>query len=379
MYSKWWRKPSSATLSSMMKESFHLYHLTLYVITELMQSDLHKIIVSPQPLTADHIKVFLYQILRGLKFLHSARILHRDIKPGNLLVNSNCVLKICDFGLARVEEKDPQAHMTQEVVTQYYRAPELLMAATHYTSAVDIWSVGCILAELLSRKILFQAQTPVLQLDLITDLLGSPSPDELRHVCEGARLHILNGKSKPVATGTLYNLSPQVTPEAVHLLCQMLTINPDKRVTCAQALTHPYLSEGRLRYHSCMCTCCSGVGGQRKFAIELEPVAPRPLDPNFDSGFTHVRQVRETLHRFIIDYCEKTQRTPLCINPSSAAFKLFARSSSSATYLLNCFQRLEPATSPETLRLITTWTCPALRAVQFSELLSCGDWDRWYT
>lgn len=134
-----------------------------YVITELLQSDLHKIIVSPQHLSADHIKVFLYQILRGLKYLHSARILHRDIKPGNLLVNSNCVLKICDFGLARVEEPDQSKHMTQEVVTQYYRAPEILMGARHYSAAVDVWSVGCIFGELLGRRILFQAQSPVQQ------------------------------------------------------------------------------------------------------------------------------------------------------------------------------------------------------------------------
>merc|ERR1711944_222195 len=101
------------------------------MITELMQSDLHKIIVSPQHLSQDHIKVFLYQILRGVEYLHSAKIIHRDIKPGNLLVNSNCVLKICDFGLARVEEEDCSKHMTQEVVTQYYRAPEILMGAKH--------------------------------------------------------------------------------------------------------------------------------------------------------------------------------------------------------------------------------------------------------
>lgn len=92
-----------------------------------MQSDLHKIIVSPQPLTTDHIKVFVYQILRGLKYLHSANILHRDIKPGNLLVNSNCVLKICDYGLARIWDPSTLQDMTHEVVTQYYRAPELLM------------------------------------------------------------------------------------------------------------------------------------------------------------------------------------------------------------------------------------------------------------
>ncbi|RXM28940.1 Serine/threonine-protein kinase NLK [Acipenser ruthenus] len=140
-----------------------LAFVNIYVVTELMQSDLHKIIVSPQPLSSDHVKVFLYQILRGLKYLHSAGILHRDIKPGNLLVNSNCVLKICDFGLARVEELDESRHMTQEVVTQYYRAPEILMGSRHYSNAIDIWSVGCIFAELLGRRILFQAQSPIQQ------------------------------------------------------------------------------------------------------------------------------------------------------------------------------------------------------------------------
>lgn len=103
----------------------------------------------------------------GLKYLHSAKILHRDIKPGNLLVNSNCVLKICDFGLARVEEPNPSKAMTQEVVTQYYRAPEILMGAKHYTNAVDMWSVGCIFAELLGRRILFQAQTPIQQVKFL--------------------------------------------------------------------------------------------------------------------------------------------------------------------------------------------------------------------
>lgn len=107
--------------------------------------------------------VFVRLWSSGLKYLHSAGILHRDIKPGNLLVNSNCLLKICDFGLARVEEPDPSRHMTQEVVTQYYRAPEVLMGCRHYGSAIDVWSVGCIFAELLGRRILFQAQSPIQQ------------------------------------------------------------------------------------------------------------------------------------------------------------------------------------------------------------------------
>lgn len=94
-------------------------------------------------------------------------IVCRDLKPGNLLVNSNCLLKICDFGFARAVEPDPNTAMTLEVVTQYYRAPELLAGCKHYDTAIDMWSVGCILAELLGRKILFEASTPDAQVFLI--------------------------------------------------------------------------------------------------------------------------------------------------------------------------------------------------------------------
>ena len=126
-------------------------------------------------------------------------MIHRDIKPGNLLVNSNCCLKICDFGLARKIDPNSRRNMTLEVVTQYYRAPELLMGATSYTSAIDTWSVGCIFAELLSRRILFQASSPVVQLDLIIDLLGTPPDTELKSACEPARRHVLSQPRKVVS------------------------------------------------------------------------------------------------------------------------------------------------------------------------------------
>ncbi|PWA22099.1 hypothetical protein CCH79_00010236 [Gambusia affinis] len=285
------------------------YFEEIYVVTELMQSDLHKIIVSPQPLSSDHAKVFLYQILRGLKYLHSAGILHRDIKPGNLLVNSNCVLKICDFGLARVEELDESRHMTQEVVTQYYRAPEILMGSRHYSNSIDIWSVGCIFAELLGRRILFQAQSPIQQLDLITDLLGTPSMEAMRTACEGARAHILRGTHKQPSLPVLYTLSSQATHEAVHLLCRMLVFDPSKRISAKDALAHPYLDEGRLRYHTCMCKCCYTTSSGRVYTSDFEPVTNSKFDDGFEKNLTSVRQ--------------KGSRVALCINPQSAAFKSF--------------------------------------------------------
>ncbi|KAM9001997.1 serine/threonine-protein kinase NLK isoform 1-T1 [Sarcophilus harrisii] len=261
----------------------------------------------------------------SLKYLHSAGILHRDIKPGNLLVNSNCVLKICDFGLARVEELDESRHMTQEVVTQYYRAPEILMGSRHYSNAIDIWSVGCIFAELLGRRILFQAQSPIQQLDLITDLLGTPSLEAMRTACEGAKAHILRGPHKQPSLPVLYTLSSQATHEAVHLLCRMLVFDPSKRISAKDALAHPYLDEGRLRYHTCMCKCCFSTSTGRVYTSDFEPVTNPKFDDTFEKNLSSVRQVKEIIHQFILEQ-QKGNRVPLCINPQSAAFKSFISS-----------------------------------------------------
>jgi serine/threonine protein kinase len=116
-----------------------------------METDLHRIIYSRQPLTIDHIQYFVYQMLRGLKYIHAANVLHRDLKPSNILVNSNCDLKICDFGLARGVEDEQSGELTEYVVTRWYRAPEIMLACQDYSKAIDVWSVGCIFAELLAR------------------------------------------------------------------------------------------------------------------------------------------------------------------------------------------------------------------------------------
>ena len=216
--------------------------------------------------------------------------------------------------------------MTQEVVTQYYRAPEILMGAKHYTNAVDLWSVGCIFGELLGRRILFQAQSPIQQLELITDLLGTPSGSDMKYACEAAKRHMHQRAAKPPSLAVLYTLSPSATHEAVHLLCQMLTLDPEKRISVTEALNHPYLDEGRLRYHSCMCSCCTtNQTGHRTYAREFEPSADRPFDDAWEKELTCVNRVKEKLHRFIQEQIDP-KRVPLCINPSSATFTSFASS-----------------------------------------------------
>ncbi len=132
-----------------------------------METDLHQIIHSKQPLTEQHLQYFLYQIFRGLKYIHSAGVIHRDLKPSNLLINADCLLKIGDFGMARSLSQGPEGSnslMTQYVATRWYRAPELLFSMLDYSVAMDIWSVGCILAEMIMRRQLFPGRDHMSQL-----------------------------------------------------------------------------------------------------------------------------------------------------------------------------------------------------------------------
>lgn len=296
----------------------------IYVVSELMATDLCKILASPQPISEVHVKLYVYQILRGLKYLVSARIIHRDIKPGNLLVDHNCVLKICDFGLARTEDPNEQRRMTQDVVTPYYRAPELLLGADHYGPAIDMWSVGCVFAELLGRRVLFQAMAPTQLLDRITELLGTPELKDMSHGCDGARAYMLSRPHKPPSLAKLNSLSALATPEAVDLLIKMLVFNPDKRITCVDALSHKYLTCGRWLYHQSLCSCCETSALGRTNATDLEPVARHAFDDSFELDLTSARRAKEEVHKFILERCAASHGVPLCINTASTVFPFFA-------------------------------------------------------
>ncbi|OMJ66207.1 hypothetical protein SteCoe_37039 [Stentor coeruleus] len=215
----------------------------IYVMVELMETDLSSIIKSPQPLSDEHVQFFLYQILRGLKFMHSAAILHRDLKPRNLLVNANCDLKICDFGLARPvigDMKVNTSQMTDYVATRWYRAPELLLTYKTYTSAMDVWSVGCIFGELLLRKPLLPGTDANQQLEIIFNLIGTPSAEDIQKIPHPrSREKVMRMQKRPEKDfNTIFR---DANPHAMDLLRRLLTFDPDKRITVDQALEHPYL------------------------------------------------------------------------------------------------------------------------------------------
>ncbi|XP_028786945.1 mitogen-activated protein kinase 9 [Neltuma alba] len=214
----------------------------IYVVFELMESDLHQVIKANDDLTPEHHQFFLYQLLRGLKYIHTANVFHRDLKPKNILANADCKLKICDFGLARVSFNDAPSTIfwTDYVATRWYRAPELCGSFfSKYTAAIDIWSIGCIFAEILLGKPLFPGKNVVNQLDLITDLLGTPPPESIARIRNEKARRYLSGmrKKKPVPFPQKF---PNADPLALRLLQRLLAFDPKDRPTAEEALTDPY-------------------------------------------------------------------------------------------------------------------------------------------
>ncbi|XP_023909154.2 mitogen-activated protein kinase 3 [Quercus suber] len=246
----------------------------VYIATELMDTDLHQIIRSNQSLSEEHCQYFLYQILRGLKFIHSANVIHRDLKPSNLLLNANCDLKICDFGLARPTAENE--FMTEYVVTRWYRAPELLLNSSDYTAAIDVWSVGCIFMELMTRKPLFPGKDHVNQMRLLIELLGTPTESDLGFVRnEDARRYIRQLPSHP--RQPLAAVFSHVHPLAIDLIEKMFTFDPTKRITVEEALAHPYLA----RLHD----------------IADEPVCPRPFSFEFEQQPLGEEQMKDMIYQ----------------------------------------------------------------------------------
>ncbi|KAJ6886588.1 hypothetical protein NC651_027069 [Populus alba x Populus x berolinensis] len=258
----------------------------IFVVFELMESDLHQVIKANDDLTREHHQFFLYQMLRALKYMHTANMYHRDLKPKNILANANCKLKVCDFGLARVAFSDTPTTVfwTDYVATRWYRAPELCGSFfSKYTRAIDIWSIGCIFAEVLIGKPLFPGKSVVHQLDLITDLLGTPSFETISRVRnDKARKYLTEMRKKqPVPFAQKF---PNADPLAHRLLQRLLAFDPKDRPTAEEALADPYFK------------------GLAKVEREpsCQPIAN--LEFEFERRRVTKEDVRELLYREILEY-----------------------------------------------------------------------------
>ncbi|CCJ30230.1 unnamed protein product [Pneumocystis jirovecii] len=211
----------------------------LNLILEFLTSDL-EIIIKDKSLvfSSSDIKSWLLMTLRGLHYLHSYFILHRDLKPNNLLIDVNGVLKIADFGLAR-DFGNPYVNMTSQVVTRWYRSPELLFGAKSYGTGVDIWSIGCIFAELMLRTPYLPGNTDVDQLDTIFRALGTPTDEDWPGMRQLPDFVEFKQYPKPAHHRDLFTAAGE---EELHLLEWLLLFDPLKRPSAKQALKSKYFS-----------------------------------------------------------------------------------------------------------------------------------------
>lgn len=221
---------------------------SIFMVMEYMEHDLKGLMETmKQPFSQSEVKCLMLQLLEGIKYLHDNWVLHRDLKTSNLLLNNRGELKICDFGLAR-QYGSPLKPYTHLVVTLWYRAPELLLGSKQYSTAIDMWSLGCIMAELLSKEPLFNGKSEFDQLDKIFKTLGTPNEkiwpgfSKLPGVKVNFIKHQYNLLRKKFPA-TSFTGSPVLSDAGFDLLNSLLTYDPDKRITAEAALNHDWFRE----------------------------------------------------------------------------------------------------------------------------------------
>ncbi|KAB5563392.1 kinase-like domain-containing protein [Coniochaeta sp. 2T2.1] len=228
----------------------------MYMVTPYMDHDLSGLLDNPSVhFTEPQIKCYMLQLLEGLKYLHESHILHRDMKAANLLINNKGVLQIADFGLARHYEGDiprpgngggeAKREYTALVVTRWYRPPELLMHLTRYTTAIDLWGVGCVFGEMLVGKPILTGNTDLHQLELIFDLCGTPTEETMPgwKSLPGPARGEVNPRPRP---GDLSRRFREYGSGAISLLRELLRLDWRKRINANDALSHPYFTNAPL-------------------------------------------------------------------------------------------------------------------------------------
>ena len=246
--------PSTAIREiSLLKELNHINIVKLYevlhtpkkltLVFEYVERDLKKVIdEAKEGLEMKLVKSFLYQLLTGVDYIHKKKVLHRDLKPQNLLISKDNIMKIGDFGLAR-GYGIPVKNYTNEVVTLWYRPPDVLLGNKNYGTTVDMWSIGCIFAEMVSGKPLFTGKSDVDQLKKIFKIMGTPNENHANSLRDLPEWSNNESNFENYPEQDIKGFVSRLDSEGVDLLQKFIQLEPEKRISAEEALKHPFFDD----------------------------------------------------------------------------------------------------------------------------------------